>query len=158
MWESLGTTWRQDRLLHGAAKALNILLGLVLLPAWLLGQRLAGPLRRLLGRAAEPAPLPAPLPAPHEMASVMEELESIPGTLRPSAWAEVRKGLADISPFVVTQNHDGAIAGYAYPHQFHDVVFDGADGISIGASVALHDEPRPGLLVVHGLFSTRRFD
>ena len=39
MWESLGTTWRQDRLLHGAAKALNILLGLVLLPAWLLGQR-----------------------------------------------------------------------------------------------------------------------
>ncbi len=130
----------------------------MLLPAWLLGQRLAGPLRRLLGRAAEPAPLPQPLPAPREMASVMQELESIPGTLRPSAWAEVRKGLADISPFVVTQNHDGAVAGYAYPHQFHDVVFDGADGISIGASVALHDEPRPGLLVVHGLFSTRRFD
>jgi predicted alpha/beta-fold hydrolase len=158
MWESLGTTLRQDRLLHGAAKAMNVLLGFVLLPAWLLGQRLGGPLRRLLGRAGEPAPLPQPPPAPREMGSLMEELESIPGTLRPSAWAEVRKGLADISSFVVTQNHDGAIAGYAYPRQFHDVVLDGADGISIGASVALHDEPRPGLLVVHGLFSTRRFD
>src|SRR3954447_5273943 len=159
MWESLGTTLRQDRLLHGAAKALNVLLGLVLLPAWLLGQRLGGPLRRLLGRGAdEQPPLPQPPAGPRQMGALMEELESIPRTLRPSPWAELRKGLADVSSFVLTQNHDAAIAGYAYPRQFHDVVLDGADGISIGASVALHDEPRPGLLVVHGLFSTRRFD
>ena len=68
MWESLGTTRRQDRVLHGAAKALNLLLGLVLLPAWLLGQRLAGPAPPPARAGREPAPLPQPLPAPREMA------------------------------------------------------------------------------------------
>ena len=44
------TTQRQDRVLHGAAKALNVVVGLIALPLWLLGQRLRDPLRRLLAR------------------------------------------------------------------------------------------------------------
>src|SRR5207247_5947169 len=43
--------------------------------------------------------------------------------------------------------------------QFSDHVFEGADGEHIAASVGLHDEGgRPGLIVAHGLFSSRRFD
>ena len=53
MWESLATTRRQDRVLHGSAKLLNVVVGLIALPLWLLGQRLAGPLRRLLVRRGE---------------------------------------------------------------------------------------------------------
>ena len=44
MWESLATTRRQDRALHGAAKLVNVVVGLVALPLWLLGQRLVEPL------------------------------------------------------------------------------------------------------------------
>jgi predicted alpha/beta-fold hydrolase len=59
---------------------------------------------------------------------------------------------------VLTQNHDFANYGYAYPRQFHELTFDTSDGVRIAASVALQDVPRPGLIVVHGLFTTRRFD
>ena len=63
MWESLGTTPRQDRLLHGAAKALNVVVGFLAAPLWLFGQRLSEPFRRLLARFdSEPPPLPIPQP------------------------------------------------------------------------------------------------
>jgi pimeloyl-ACP methyl ester carboxylesterase len=159
MWESLATNRRQDRVLHGAAKALNVLVGLIALPAWLIGQKLGGRLRRWLERAgSESAELPMPPQRERSMAALMEDLEAVPGDLRPTPWAEPRKGLRDLSTFVLTQNRQGAVIGYAYPRQFFDHVFDGVDGVGIAASVALHDSPRPGLVVVHGLFSTRRFD
>jgi predicted alpha/beta-fold hydrolase len=159
MWEGLATTRRQDRFLHGSAKLLNVLIGLVALPAWLLGQRLAGPLRRWLERrGAAPRPLPVPPQGERSMEALMADLEAIPNKLHSSPWAEPRKGLADISTFVLTQNHDGATYGYSYPRQFEELVIEGADGVRIAASVALQEVPRPALIVVHGLFTTRRFD
>jgi predicted alpha/beta-fold hydrolase len=161
MWEALATTRRQDRLLHGAAKLLNVLIGLVALPAWLIGQRLAGPLRRLLERGGErerSRQLPVPPQGPRSMTTLMAELERIPNRLHSTPWAEPRKGLADISTFVLTQNREAANFGYAYPRQFREMTFDTPDGVRIAGSVAMHEAPRPGLIVVHGLFSSRRFD
>ena len=159
MWESLATTRRQDRVLHGSAKLFNVLLGIVALPAWLIAQRLGGPFRRLLERRGErPRELPVPERGEKSMAALYAELQAIPSRIHPSAWAEPRKGLADMSTFVLTQNHDFANYGYAYPRQFHEMTIEAADGVRISATVALQDEPRPGLIVVHGLFTTKRFD
>jgi predicted alpha/beta-fold hydrolase len=159
MWEGLATTRRQDRVLHGSAKLVNVLIGIIALPAWLIGQRLAGPLRRWLDRGfRQPRELPVPPPGERSMKALMRDLEAFPSHIHSTPWAEPRKGLADLSTFVLTQNHDGATLGYAYPRQFREINFDTADGVRIGASVALQDVPRPGLIVVHGLFTTRRFD
>ena len=48
--------------------------------------------------------------------------------------------------------------GYRYPAQFKDHIFEGADGERIAASIALQEAARPGLIVVHGLFTSSRFD
>jgi len=160
MWESLGTTPRQDRLLHGAAKALNVVVGMLAVPMWLVGQRLSEPFRRLLARFdARPVPLPVPRPRERSMDALMSDLEAIPNGLHHSEAAMVRKGFADLSTFVLANQREAANLGYAYPAQFTDHVFEGADGERIAASVGLHEEGgRPGLIVVHGLFSSRRFD
>ena len=160
MWESLGNSPRQDRVLHGAAMALNVAVGIVAMPLWLLGQRLREPFRRLLSRLdTDPAPLPVPGPRERSMDALMTDLQAIPHRLRHSEAAMLRKGLADISTFVLSQQREAANLGYAYPAQFSDHVFEGADGEHIAASVGLHEEGgRPGLIVVHGLFSSRRFD
>ena len=160
MWESLATTRRSDRVLHGAAKLLNLVVGAIALPAWLLGQRLRDPLRRLLARLdTDPAPLPVAQPRERSMDALMADLEAIPHGLRHSEAAMVRKGLADISSYVLAQQREAANLGYAYPAQFSDHVFQGADDEHIAATVGLQEAPgRPGLIVVHGLFSSRRFD
>ncbi len=160
MWESLGRTQRQDRVLHGAAKALNVGVGLVALPLWLFGQRLREPFQRLLARLdAEPAPLPVAQPRERSMEALMADLEAIPHGLRHSDVAMVRKGLADLSTFVLANQREAANLGYAYPARFSDHVFEGADGERIAATVGMQEmEGRPGLIVVHGLFSSRRFD
>ena len=46
-----------------------------------------------------------------------------------------RRGLADISNFVVAQHREGAVLGYRYPAQFDDHIFEGADGERIAASI-----------------------
>jgi len=51
--------------LHGAAKALNVAVGLVALPLWLIGQGLRDPFRRLLARF-DSGPAQPPVPARHE--------------------------------------------------------------------------------------------
>jgi predicted alpha/beta-fold hydrolase len=160
MWESLGSSQRQDRVLHGAAKALNVAVGSVALPAWLIGQRLREPFRTALARLdPTPAELPTAQRRERTMDALMADLESIPGFLRHSEAAMVRKGVADMSTFVLAQQREAANLGYAYPSQFSDHVFEGADGEHIAASVGLHEgSERPGLIVVHGLFSSRRFD
>lgn len=159
MWESLGNGPRQDRLLHGAAKGFNLALSLVLVPAWLVGQRLVGPLRRLLGLLDRDSPAP-PLPPPSDgdLDSLLADLKAIPHHLRPARWALMKKGLADMSMFFLAQKRQTINLGYAYPSQFEYHYFEGADGERIAASVALHEEPRPGLVVVHGVLSTRLFD
>jgi len=164
MWESLAKTQRQDRVLHGAAKALNLLVGFIALPLWLIGQRLRDPFRRLLAKLDRESTSPLPVPQPRErsMDALMADLETIPDHLHHSEAAMVRKGLADLSAFVLAQQREAANIGYAYPAPFSDHVFEGADGEHIAASVGLQDEEeeagRPALIVVHGLFSSRRFE
>ena len=160
MWESLGSSYRQDRVLHGAAKALNVAVGFAALPAWLVGQRLRDPFRAALGRLdGAPAELPVAQPRERTMAALMADLEAIPSAIHHSDAAMVRKGIPDISAFVLAQQREAANLGYAYPSQFSDHVFEGADGEHIAASIGLHEGARrPALIVVHGLFSSRRFD
>jgi predicted alpha/beta-fold hydrolase len=160
MWESLGSTYRQDRILHGGAKLLNLAIGSVAMPVWLTGQRLREPLRKTLARLdPESGRLPVAQPRERTMEALMRDLESIPNHLHHSDAAMVRKGLRDMSTFVLAQQREAANLGYAYPSQFSDHVFEGSDGEHIAASVGLHEgESRPGLIVVHGLFSSRRFD
>lgn len=160
MWESLATTRRSDRVLHGGAKLLNLVVGAIALPVWLLGQRLRDPLQRLLARLdTDPAPLPVAQPRERSMGALMADLEAIPHGLRHSEAATARKGLADISSFVLAQQREAANLGYSYPAQFSDHVLQGADEEHIAASIGLQEAPgRPGLIVVHGLFSSRRFD
>jgi predicted alpha/beta-fold hydrolase len=160
MWEHLATSRRQDRVLHGFAKAVNVVIGLVALPLWLIGQRVMGPLRTLIASLGpdEAAPLPVPAEAPRSMGALMADLERIPQHLEPRPLAELRKGMADLSTFVLSQLRETSGLGYSYPAQFTDHVFEGADGERIAASIAVHDAPRPAVIVVHGLFTSRRFD
>jgi predicted alpha/beta-fold hydrolase len=159
MWESLATSRRQDRVLHGVAKLVNVVAGALIFPVWLTGQALAGPLRRLLTRLdAGPGELPVPPHRARSMDVLMRDLEAIPHHLHPSQTAELRKGLLDWAPFVLAQHRHTVAWGYSYPSQFRHDHFAGADGERIGAMVAVHEEDRPGLIVVHGLFSNRLFD
>jgi predicted alpha/beta-fold hydrolase len=159
MWESLATTRRQDRVLHGFAKMANMAAGFFLMPLWLLGQRLSTPVRRLMGRVhADTGPLPIPPIRERSMDALMADLEAIPHELRKSNTAELRKGLSDWAPFVLAQHRHSTTFGYSYPSQFRHVNFHGADGVPIAATLALHERERPGLIVVHGLFSTNMFD
>jgi predicted alpha/beta-fold hydrolase len=160
MWEGLARTERQDRVLHGAAKLANILAGIVLLPLWLVGQLLGGRVRDLL-RALErrgTRPLPVAPERERTMEALMRDLHAIPNHLRHSDFAELRRGFADISNFVVAQHREGAVIGYRYPGQFQDHIVEGADGERIAASIAVQEAARPALIVVHGLFTSSRFD
>jgi predicted alpha/beta-fold hydrolase len=160
MWEGLARTERQDRVLHGTAKLANVLLGLVLLPLWLFGQLVGGRVRDWLTRLEQRGkrPLPVPPEREHTMDALMSDLQTIPEHLRHSDFAELRKGFADISNFVVAQHREGAVIGYRYPGQFKDHIVEGADGERIAASIALQEAARPSLIVVHGLFTSSRFD
>ena len=160
MWEGLARTERQDRVLHGAAKVTNVLLGIVLLPVWLIGQLIGGKVRDLLQSLERRGrrPLPVPPERDRTMDALMGDLEAIPNHLHHSDVAELRRGLADISNFVVAQHREGAVIGYRYPGQFKDHIVEGADGERIAASIALQEAARPSLIVVHGLFTNSRFD
>jgi predicted alpha/beta-fold hydrolase len=160
VWEGLARTERQDRALHGAAKLANVLLGIVLLPLWLFGQLIGGRIRGLLMSLERRGRRPLPVPPERErtMAALMRDLEAIPDRLRHSDFAELRMGLADISNFVVAQHREGAVIGYRYPGQFKDHIVEGADGERIAASIALQEAARPAVIVVHGLFTSSRFD
>ena len=160
MWEGLARTRRQDRVLHGSAKVANVVFGLLALPIWLIGQLIGGPVRDVLKRLEHRSKRPLPVPPERErsMDSMMEEMRAISHHLRPSPVAELRRGLADLSPFVVSQTREGAVVGYRYPAQFDQHIFEGADGERIAANVAIQEAERPALIVVHGLFSSSRFD
>jgi uncharacterized protein len=159
MWESLAATRRQDRVLHGAAKGANVALALVLWPLWVLGQSAAGPLSRLLALPARRRQLPAPPPpGSRDLDSLLHELKAIPHRLYPSRWTTMRKGIPDFSLFLLSQKRQTANFAYSYPSQFEYHYVEAADGERIAAQIATHDEPRPGLIVVHGLFSSRLFD
>src|SRR5262245_48704883 len=160
MWEGLARTQRQDRVLHGAAKLANIAIGIVRLPLWIIGQLIGGRVRNLLLALERRGKRPLPVPPERErsMDAVIRDLKQVPEDLRHSEFAELRRGMADISNFVVAQHREGAVIGYRYPGQFNDHTFKGADGERIAAAIALQEAARPGLIVVHGLFTSSRFD
>jgi predicted alpha/beta-fold hydrolase len=160
MWEGLARTQRQDRALHGAAKLANVFLGIVLLPLFVIAQLLGGRVRDLLASFEKRGRRPLPVPPERErtMDALMGDLLAVPDRLRHSDLAELRRGLADMSNFVVAQNREGAVIGYRYPGQFQDHILPGADGERIAASIGLQEAARPGLIVVHGLFTSSRFD
>jgi predicted alpha/beta-fold hydrolase len=160
MWEGLARTERQDRVLHGAAKAANVLIGLIALPLWLLGQLLGGRVRDILLRLERRGGRTLPVPPERErsMDALMSDLDGLESHLEPRRGAEARRGLADISNFVLAQHREGSVLGYRYPGQFEDHIFEGADGERIAATIALQEAARPGLIVVHGLFTSSRFD
>lgn len=158
MWESLAASRRQDKFFHGSAKLVSTGLGMVAVPAWIAGQRLGMPLRRMLVKLAPVTELPTPLESERTMSALMDDLGAIPADLRPQLRGEVRKGLPDLLSFALAQSRQGLDLGYSYPAQFNDEWFESADGEHIGCSIAVHDRPRPGLVVAHGLFSSRRFE
>ena len=160
MWEGLARTRRQDRVLHGSAKVANVILGIVALPLWLIGQALGGRVRDLMLRLERRGARALPVPPQRErsMAALMGDLESLNHHLHHSQRAELRRGFADISNFVLAQQREGSVLGYRYPGQFQDHVFEGADGERIAATIALQEAARPGIIVVHGLFTSSRFD
>jgi uncharacterized protein len=160
MWEGLARTERQDRALHGAAKLANLLLGIVLVPLFVLGQLLGGRVRDLFASLERRTRRPLRVPPERErtMDALMADLGEIPDRLRHSDLAELRRGLADISNFIIAQNREGAVLGYRYPGQFQDHIVEGADGERIAATIGLQEAARPALIVVHGLFTNSRFD
>jgi predicted alpha/beta-fold hydrolase len=159
MWESLATTRRQDRVLHGVAKVVSVIVAAFAVPLWLVGQRLARPFQRLLGRLdRKPVPLPVPPSRERSMDALMADLEAIPSRIHRSRTAELRKGVPDFASFILAQRRATANLAYAYPAQFRHDTFEGADGERIAGTLAVHETPRPALVVVHGLFSTHRFD
>jgi predicted alpha/beta-fold hydrolase len=160
MWEGLGRTPRQDRVLHGGAKVMNLVLGLIALPMWLFGQGLGERLRRMFTWFEKRSTRKLPVPPERErsMEALMADLAEVPQHLAVHPWSDLRFGLRDISSFVLAQSREGAVLGYAYPAQFDDHVFEGADGERIAATIALQEAARPGLIVVHGVFTTSRFD
>ncbi|CAN5502326.1 hypothetical protein BH20ACT15_BH20ACT15_07400 [soil metagenome] len=160
MWEGLARTRRQDRVLHGTAKAANVVFGLIALPIWIFGQLIGGPIRDVLKRLERRSlrALPVPPESERSMSALMEEMRALSHRLRPNPIAEMRRGLADVAPFVVSQTREGAVLGYRYPAQFDQHIFDGADGERLAATIAVHPTPRPALIVVHGLFTSSRFD
>ena len=160
MWEGLARTRRQDRVLHGGAKVTNVIFGLIAFPLWVIGQLLGGRVRDVLVRLERRGrrPLPVPPPTERSMDALMADLEALPQDLQRHPLAELRFGMGDISNFVLAQQREGAVLGYRYPAQFEDHIFEGADGERIAASIALQEAARPGLIVVHGLFTSSRFD
>jgi pimeloyl-ACP methyl ester carboxylesterase len=160
VWEGLARTERQDRVLHGLAKLLNVFFGLIALPLYILGQAVGGRVRELLVglEARSRRPLPVPPERERSMPALMDDLGTLDHHLRSLPISEARRGLADISNFVIAQHREGAVLGYRYPAQFKDHIVEGADGERIAASIGLQEAARPGLIVVHGLFTSSRFD
>ena len=164
MWESLATTRRQDRVLHGAAKLLNVVVGVVAAArsgCWASGSatpcaacspRLDAEPGAAAGRAAARALDGRPDGGPRGDPAASS------ATPRPR-W--LRKGLADIS----TLRARPAPRGRQPRLRLSRPVLGPRASRARTASTSRRrvGAPRgsragPGLIVVHGLFSSRRFD
>src|SRR4051794_20442989 len=116
-------------------------MGIVLMPMWLIGQAVGGRVRDLMSWLERRSKRPLPVPPGRErtMSALIGALEAVPEPLRPSDFSELKRGMADISNFVVAQHREGAVLGYRYPGQFNDHIFTGADGERIAATIALQE-------------------
>ncbi len=166
MIESLGETRRQDRILHGVAKVGNLLTAIFLYPAWIVGQRLVRPARALLSMVeGEQLDRSSSVWVSRqqsgrrlqsEVVGILQEIPANPRGLR--RYATAKKGLAELSSFLFSQKRQTVNFGYSYPGQFEYKVITGADDERFASVVGLHDDPRPGLVIVHGFMSNKLFD
>ena len=93
------------------------------------------------------------------MDALMADLEAIPNHLHHSEPAMVRKGLADLSTFVLGQPARGGQPRLRVSGAVLGPRVRGRRWRADRGQVGLHEGGgRPGLIVVHGLFSSRRFD
>ena len=159
MWEGLARTERQDRVLHGAAKLANLLLGIILLPLWFFGQLIGGRVRDFLRGLERRGGGRCPSPPMRErtMDALMVDLHAIPEQLRLQlrrASSRLRRHLQfRCGPASRGRGDRLPLRGSSRDH-----IVEGADGERIAASIALQEAARPALIVVHGLFTSSRFD
>ena len=143
--------------LHGAAKALNLVVGLIALPLWLIGQRLGEPLRRAARRAdREPRRAARAAPRERSMDALMADLEAIPDDLAPLRVGDAAQGPArhlDVRPRPAARGRQPRLRLSARSSPTTSSRAPTASG-SRRAS-AFTRRRAPGLIVVHGLFSTR---
>ncbi len=92
------------------------------------------------------------------MSDLMNEIEKIPfGRPTPGTLGELFGLVVDFIPSILNTIPQTAGLLYPYPPVFEPVVIESRDGTPICGLVALQDadSPRPALLIVHGLFSSK---
>jgi pimeloyl-ACP methyl ester carboxylesterase len=94
------------------------------------------------------------------MAEVMERLKAIPFNPKPynGVTSTLLFSMADVIPMMLECRKSTCGRLYSYPEPFYNVVIESEDGTPISGVVAIHDDgrPRPALLMVHGLFGSKR--
>ncbi len=94
----------------------------------------------------------------YTMSDLMNYIEKIPfGYHMPGSIGELLALVTDFLPSVLNMVPKTAGLLYPYPPVFEPVAFESRDGTPICGLVALHEteSPRPALLIVHGLFSSK---
>lgn len=94
----------------------------------------------------------------YTMSDLMNEIERIPfGSHTPGTLGELLALVIDFVPSLLNMIPWTAGFFYPYPPFFEPVVFESRDGTPICGLVALQEteSPKPALLIVHGLFSSK---
>ncbi|MBU4173496.1 MAG: alpha/beta fold hydrolase [Actinobacteria bacterium] len=90
------------------------------------------------------------------MSDVMESLSAVPfRSLLPGAVAAVVMAAADTIPVLLDSTRVAAGVIYPYPGPFEPVMLHSPDGTPICGLQAIHREPGPAILFVHGLFGSK---
>ena len=162
MWEGLARTRRQDRVLHGSAKAANVVFGLIAMPLWSVGQLLGGPLRDLLARLERRGPGRAAARAAAERAldggADGGPRGAAAGPAAPTRWPSSASGWAT-SPTSCSPSSARARCSATATRPSSRTTSSRAPTAS-GSPPRSRSRrrPGPGLIVVHGLFTSSRFD
>ena len=107
-----------------------------------------------------PEPVCAGDGGPRSMGEITQILRDIPFNPKPynGVTSTLLFSMADVIPMMLECRKATCGKVYPYPEPFRSVVFSSEDGTPISGVVAIHDDgrPRPALLMVHGLFGSKR--